>query len=503
MKKNILLITSDQQHFNTLGLFNKDIKTPNLDRLARKGVVFDRAYCSNPTCTPSRASIITGLYPSQHGAWTLGTKLSEDIPTIGDIMHKNGMKTALIGKAHFQPLASTDEYPSLEAYPILQDLEFWKKFNDNEKSWYGFDHCELARNHTDEPHVGQHYALWLEEKGCTNWRDYFRKPTGKREHVSMDVWDIPEEYHYDNWIAERSNAMLEKYTKEDKPFFLWSSFFDPHPDYIVPEPFYSMYDPDQLDMDFLVEGELDDKPEFFRLTQEEKDQFEAYRETGYAIHGMHPHIKNHALLRKQKAVYYGMITMMDKYIGKILDKVDELGIAENTLIVFTSDHGHFIGQHGLSAKGPFMYEDMIKIPMIVSGKEIPEGTVNHAMLSLVDLAPTFLDYLGIQIPAYMTGKNQLEVWENKKTMVRDHIICEDHHEPTTIHLKTYVNQRYKITVYFGSKEGELYDLKEDPKELKNLWKLPEYKGLKDDLIFRYIWAELGKEVMWMPRIADA
>ena len=117
---NILLITSDQQHFNTLGCLNPEVRTPNLNRLAREGTLFTRAYCPNPTCTPTRASMITGKYPSQHGAWSLGTKLPESELTVGEIFSKAGYRTALVGKAHFQPLASTEEYPSLESYPIMQ-----------------------------------------------------------------------------------------------------------------------------------------------------------------------------------------------------------------------------------------------------------------------------------------------------------------------------------------------------------------------------------------------
>ena len=151
--RNVLLITSDQQHWMTLGINNPEISTPNLDRLAAEGTVFDRAYTVNPTCTPTRASIITGKYPSQHGAWSLGTKLPEWEMTVGDLLQSAGLRTALVGKAHFQPLKGTPEYPSLESYPVMQDLEFWRRFYG---PFYGFEHVELARNHTDEAHVGQH-----------------------------------------------------------------------------------------------------------------------------------------------------------------------------------------------------------------------------------------------------------------------------------------------------------------------------------------------------------
>src|SRR5690606_19266611 len=137
------------------------------------------------------------------------------------------------------------------------------------------------------------------------------------------------------------------------------------------------------------------------------------------------------------------ISLMDKYIGKILDKLDELGIADNTIIVFTSDHGHFFGQHGLQYKGGFHYEDLIKVPFIVRYPEkVPAGRVSESMQSLVDLAPTFLSMAGISIPPQMTGVDQTQVWEGEEEQARDHIICEFRHEPTTIHQKTYVNERY-------------------------------------------------------------
>jgi len=199
-----------------------------------------------------------------------------------------------------------------------------------------------------------------------------------------------------------------------------------------------------------------------------------------------------------------MISCMDKYIGRILDKLDELGLADNTVVVFTTDHGHFFGQHGLQFKGGFHYEDLIKLPFIVRYPgHVPAGRISTAIQSLVDLAPTFLSLAGIPIPHHMTGIDQSEVWKGTKSSVRDHAIVEFRHEPTTIHQKTYVNERYKLTVYYNQTYGELFDLQEDPGEIRNLWDEPEYAELKSELLLKYIWAELGKESMPMPRIWGA
>lgn len=500
-KPNILLITSDQQHWNTIGAFNSEIATPNLDRLVRSGTTFDRAYCANPTCTPTRASIVTGRYPSQHGAWTLGTKLSESEVTVGELLSADGYTTALVGKAHFQPLATSVEYPSIEAYPVLQDLDFWRTFSG---PFYGFDQVELARNHTSEPHVGQHYALWLEEKGCENWREYFQPPTGSLDPHARHRWSIPEEYHYDAWIAERSRAVIQQAHDDGSPFFLWSSFFDPHPPYLVPEPWDSLYDPELLTIPAGIPGEHGNNPPHFGLTQLDAPDFSDWAESGHGIQGFRSHRLADREHQQSVATYYAMISLMDKYIGTILDKLDELGIAEETLVVFTTDHGHFFGQHGLQAKGAFHYEDLIRVPLIVSMPgTVPEGRRSSAIQSHVDLAPSFLAFADVDTPREMTGVAQASVWQGDSSSARDHAVCEFHHEPSTVNLRTYVNERYKVTVYQGQEYGELFDLVEDPGEFRNLWDDPEHSELKMRLLVRYIWAELGKEPMWMPRVALA
>jgi arylsulfatase A-like enzyme len=500
-KTNILLITSDQQHWITLGVQNPEIKTPNLDRLANSGTLFERAYTVNPTCTPTRASIITGLYPSQHGAYSLGTKLPETVHTVGEDFNKNGYRTALIGKAHFQQLLDHPEYRSLESNPLQQDLDFWRNFKG---PFYGFDHVELARNHTDEYHVGQHYAIWMEEKGFKDWKKCFFKPGGtadKQEHT----WNIPEEYHYDTWIAERTNVMLEEYKNNGDNFFLWASFLDPHPSYLVPEPWDKMYDPEKLTIPEGFEGEHEQNPPHLQLTQQENPDFSVYQEEGgNCCHGFASHLVTKDKKAKNMAIYYGMVSLMDKYIGKILDKLDELDLAKNTLIVFTTDHGHFYGQHGLTAKGAFHYDDLIKIPFIAKlpGK-IPAGDRNKTLQSIVDLAPTFLSYAGIEIPFGMTGLDQQAVWNGDSSGARNHVIVENHHQPTTVHAKTYITNQYKITVYCNQTYGELFDMEHDPEENSNLWDNPEYATIKADLLCKFLHGEMEKESTWMPRVWGA
>jgi arylsulfatase A-like enzyme len=513
--KNILFITTDQQHWSAMGYLNPEVRTPNLDRLVAKGTAFHRAYTVNPTCTPTRASWITGMYPSQHGAYSLGTKLPEEVPTIGDYLAEAGYRRALVGKAHFQPLRATEEFPSLESYPILHNLDFWKSFNG---PFYGFDHVELARNHTDEAHVGQHYALWMESKGCDTWRDYFvptlprqtdpNDPLIESNHRSPapgEPWEIPEELHYNAWISERTNALMEEYAEAEEPFFLWASYFDPHPSYMVPEPYASMYDPATVTVPEAKEGEFNDKPPYFRRALEESPDFSDFAEPGgNGIHGAGSHIRSRERKAKDIATMYGMMTMLDTYIGKIIDKLETLGLAEETLICFTTDHGDFWGQHGLVAKAIHHYEDLLRVPLVVSMPgTIPEGVISDSLQSTVDLAPTFMSFAGLDVPGTMSGIDEKDVWTGASETIRDHVMVENQHQPTTMNLRTFINQNYKMTIHYRREYGELYDLAADPGEMVNLWDSPNHTDIKSELLLEFLYGEMAKAPLPMPRISGA
>lgn len=501
-RPNILLITSDQQHHSALGSVNDRIQTPALDRLAREGTRFGRAYCPSPVCTPSRASIITGMYPSLHGAWTIGVKLDESIPTVGGYLSAAGYQTSLIGKAHFQPLASTEEETSIEAQPTLRDLDFWRSFHG---PWYGFDHVETARMHADEYHVGGHYAIWMEEHGLTDWADYFQPLPGEtNDHADEYSWRLPEELHYTTWTGERTVAAIERAVDADEPFFTWASFHDPHPPYLVPEPWASMYDPADMEPGTLLPGELDVMPRHFGLTQETSPDFSSWMESGFANHGFRSHLVSDEELRKNMAVYYGMVSFMDQQIGRILDALDRLGVADNTLVVFSTDHGHFLGQHGLHHKGAFHYEDLIRIPFLA---KLP-GTVasdrtSTAIQNLVDLAPTFLSLAGCPIPGMMQGVDQLPAWSEGGLPARSWSLTENRHQPNVLNVRTLVTENAKVTVYRGSEDGELFDLVTDPDERRNLWNEPSAADLKSHMLLRFEQAEMEREPTRYPRIAHA
>ncbi len=508
-RPNILLITTDQQHYSTLGTINDRIHTPNLDRLCAAGTRFDRAYCPNPVCTPSRASIITGMMPSHHGAWTIGVRLDPETPTVGGLLSQAGYATSLIGKAHFEPLGGP---VSLEKQPELRDIAFWRGFTG---PYYGFDHVELVRCHTDESHVGQHYAAWLEDQGLSDWRDYFQPLPN---HVSSKAprlsdagpgftradraWALPEDLHYTRWITDRSLAAIDRAGAEGKPFFLWTSFPDPHPPCTVPEPWASMYDPADMQPGTLAPGEHDLNPPHFGMTQTENPDFGDWH-VPHTAHGCQSHLYPEEELRKDMAVYYGMISFMDQQIGRLLDHLDAQGLTENTLIVFTTDHGHFLGQHGLIAKGPFHYEDMLRVPFIASWPgRIPRGAQSGAIQSLVDLTPSFLHATGAGPHDIYQGVSQLETWCGGDP-ARDFAICENRHNPQMPHAVTYVEQDAKITIYRTADYGELFDLTSDPSEIRNLWSDPTAADLKGRLLHGMAQGFLRQEPTRHQRVAGA
>ena len=204
------------------------------------------------------------------------------------------------------------------------------------------------------------------------------------------------------------------------------------------------------------------------------------------------------------ATYYGMTSLLDANVGRMLQVLDETGLAARTLVVFTSDHGHFLGQHGLIAKGPFHYEDLIRVPMIVRQPgTVPPGRVSAAVQSLVDYPSTFLAAAGGDVPSVMQGVSQWDVWRGAAAAAREWALVENRHNPTTVHLRTLVTDRYKLTVYRGSDDGELFDLEADPGETVNRFRDPGYAAVRARLAHRFLQAEMERESSPMPRVAGA
>ncbi len=245
------------------------------------------------------------------------------------------------------------------------------------------------------------------------------------------------------------------------------------------------------------------RPTFRRTQEPGRDWWLEVCEGEGVIHGGHSHLTDPDELRKDIATYYGMVSFMDEHIGRILEALDRLGLAENTLVVFTTDHGHFLGQHGLMAKAIHMYEDLIRIPWIVRWPgRVPAGCVSVTLQNLVDLAPTFLAAAGVEIPGRMTGLNLLPDWCDGRP-VRAWSITENHNGRRRFHMRTFVNSRYKLTIYRQGSDGEFFDLERDPSETRNLWSDRASQTAKAQVMDAFLRATLQTEPERMPRIAGA
>lgn len=475
---NILLITTDQQRWDTLGRLNPAIQTPNLDHLAARGILFEKAYTVNPVCTPSRCTMLTGQYPSRHGCYHVGTKLPEAYqPTIASQLHNAGYFTGLLGKAHFQPCHDST---SFEAAPNIHNLDF---FRDWSGPYYGFEHAKLVIGHTSEPHgCGMNYGAWLTEQGV-DLKKYF----GIHPYTQYGKWELPAELHGSRWVAEETIAAVDLAQSQNKPFFLWASFQDPHNPYVTPEPWASMYAPAEVPKPALAPDTPQNKPPFYATLP--KGEFYGddpdLQDRGWGDCRIQPEL-NPENIQQVRAAYFGMVSLMDHHVGCILDGLAQRNLLDETLIVFTTDHGDYLGDHGLWGKGLPTYESMQRIPFIVSYPNCQTpGRHSTALQSLVDLEATFLNAAGLPATTSSQGTIQTPAWLNANSKVRDHAFLEFRPSQGNFKQHTWVTDRYKLVRYRNREYGELYDTAEDPLQRHNLFDDPAYRTIRDELLERF------------------
>jgi arylsulfatase A-like enzyme len=471
---NILIITTDQQRTDSLSCYGSTFtQTPNLDRLGTEGAVCERAYCTNPVCTPARASIFTGQYMSRHGAWNVGLNVPEDVVMISHRLDRLGFRTHYIGKAHFQAFGGTPE-------ETLEPVRGWERHYPAFRGpYYGFETVELALGHVTYGLAG-HYGAWVRSRVS---EEQFQLLTQARRRGSLDFggnahdWDIPLWLHNSVWTADHTIEFLRTHDAR-RPFLLAVGFQDPHHPHGVPVAFEERVDPKAVPLPRYAEGELEDKPSHFRIAH--RGQLEGSEFRGdYWVAGQ-GRGADFAQVSEQdarwgRAYYYTMVKLIDQQMGRILDGLDEQGLAENTLVIFTTDHGELLGDHGLWMKGPFHYEELVRIPMLLRWPEgIPGRQRVRGLISQVDLVPTILAAAGQEVPAEIDGVDTLPLLRGEVEAVRDATIIECTDDPRNLRLKTVVTADRKLTVYHGQSFGELYDLQADPGEVKNLWDTPVY-----------------------------
>lgn len=432
-RPNILIIHADQHRADCLGAYgNTDIRTPNIDALGNEGVRYDRSYCPFPVCTPSRYSLLCGQYVHQHLGWTNRSTLPPGIPTFPRVLRDAGYHTRAVGKMHFTP--------------TYLDV--------------GFE--EMTLSEQDGPgRFDDDYHRWLRDEGLIDRIDLVDQRREYREQASGEYWstfgamtsDLDEEHHSTTWIAERAMESLEDWSSGGN--LLMVGFIKPHHPFDPPAPWDSLYDPDSLE---LLPG-----------WTETPASCDLERSAGYFPHaGL-----TETSLRRVMASYYASISQIDHHVGRFIARLKEQDAYDNTLIVYTSDHGDYMGYHHLLLKGNYMYEPLVRVPLLIKyPNQLGGGTASDALVNNIDLAPTLLSATGSDVPACMQGHN----------------LADEEHRREFVFAEGWGGGEYmvrstsrKLLACRESGASQFFDLEDDPYELINRIDDPGYAAEIDTM----------------------
>ncbi len=464
-RPNILLILTDQHRYDTLGCYGAEIcQTPHLDGLAARGVRFDRAYTATVPCSPSRAALFTGVYPHKNHVRVNNQEVNPHIPNLATELSAAGYNLGYAGKWHVdEPKVATDhgfegkDFPGY-GYPIYKGMLEGFRFGPPRDSEGATAHYETYLKSHDLPLpkiLDAHYGDNPGKQG--------------QEMYALHSGGI--ESSFEAMVAEDTidllRSMQQRRQESGEPFFIWANFWGPHTPCLIPDPYYSMYDPASIPVEPSFEETWARKPFVQQLVE---------RYWG---------LSNGGWLRWREIVarYWGYVTMIDDLIGMILAELEALGCADTTLVVFSTDHGDNMGAHRLIEKGPFTYEQCYRLPMIVADPGcVAPGSVCEEFVYLQDLYPTFLELAGRPSPTEPDTLSILDQIQGKGGSTgRESVYAQFfaqlfHYEQRMIRTRTHK------FVYNHSDIGELYDLVNDPWEMHNLFGLPELKELQDDLM---------------------
>jgi arylsulfatase A-like enzyme len=471
-RPNFLLILSDQLRADALGCYgNAIVQTPNLDRLAQSGVVYEQCIVTQPTCTPSRASILTGCYPSALRTRMVGCRTPDDPRFVTHALAQAGYHTASIGKIHLRPQA---EEPA--AIAATRDA-------DGIYNYYGFQEIELVNGHGDKC-FGPSYTPWLEAQMTGAIRAEQRQPR-RYAHGTQDTYayDLPLAVHPTTYIGDRAVDFLKR--TGDEPFFLHVSFPDPHQPFCVPEPYADMYRAEEMPPP-LPPLDIATLPPWYgeaytgkgspcvldppgarvdRVTGTKPDNYQRYTVADF---------------QQTKAIYYGMISLLDDAIGRILHTLHETGLDRNTVVLFMADHGEYLGDYGLTGKG-LLFDCALRVPLLIAGPHIQGGRRMADIASTVDIAPTLLDLANVSEPEGVQGLSMGPQLIGNRTPVRQGAITENDDDFVPMRARALTTNDWKIVRYGGTPLGELYDRLADPDEQHNLWNNPVYKEIQANL----------------------
>lgn len=395
----------------------------------------------------------TGMHPRNHGLWTNGLLLPQLPLTLAEHLRQQGFATASIGKIHFTPCGGdVDSWESRKRFADMDDAY------EDTGPYAGFDHVELMRGHGAQPTA--HFGSWFFKNGGTTEMLAFDRDEGI--HDFSCVRKIPPALHPSSFVAERSCAMLEKYATGNRPFFLHVGIPDPHHPYDPPEAEAAAVDAAHEPAPLLREGELADRPAHYAARRDG-----AYGRKGISNNTAHPGGESRENTATLRARTTAMVNLLDKAVGRILQTLEDRGLAENTLVVFTSDHGDALGDHGLWGKGPYYYRSVINTPLIFKGPGIATG-VSQKLISDVDLAPTLCEAVGASPLPFADGISVLPHLHDPTKSTREVALVEHRngfgeHDIASMALVT----ESSTYVRYQSGEEELNDLDQDPNEFVN------------------------------------
>lgn len=482
---NILFITSDQQRADCYGFAGRRVKTPHLDQLCREGTHFSACITPNLVCQPSRASMLTGMLPLTHGVIDNGIDLPQQTGERGfaGALNAVGYDTAFIGKAHFAtantfvPTGSGECLKSSEQYPMS-----WNG------PYMGFQHVELSSLGHIFPHQppgnplqGRHYERWLYSRGVPQEVFNLWKTATRPNPGAAQTWSsaLPAGWNSSTWCADRSIDYLRSRSAA-KPFCMWASFPDPHHPFDCPEPWSGLHHPDEVDLPRAPHKDLDVRPWWHRASLENPPAGGDEASRKFRSMLSRSPDQSEAQLRDMTSNYYGMISLIDHNVGRILSTLKDLGVEEDTLIVYSSDHGDLLGDHGLYLKGPTPYEGLLRVGMIMKGPGIPEGAQIADPVSTLDLAATFADVAGTALAPEAQSRSLLPVAAREATreVAYSEWYVNEGRCGVPLELHTVRTRDWKCTVEQRSGVGEMYDLREDPDEMRNLYDEPAAAAMR-------------------------
>jgi arylsulfatase A-like enzyme len=504
VRRGVVMIMCDQLPAHLLGYAgHRQVSTPNIDGLARRSQRFDRAYAANPTCMPNRATVFSGRWPSSHGTRTNGLPLSPQVRLFTHELARHGWATSAAGKLHFQnmgwpwepeevgEISSRDPRqldPEAVAAQMLVADEGWDRFElldahrrhrvELPSPYYGFDRVDLVVGHGDRP--SGHYHWWAAEQGVDLDALGGYDNAANRLAGWVEVWRsrIPVEAHPTTYTADRTIEQIRSGAAGDRPFFVFCSFPDPHHPFCPPDPYFDHHHPGDISLPATFDPGVD---RHVNPTAHVAAMFAQRGRPRYPTAAWAP---DETQLRASLAAQYGQVELLDDAIGRVLDTLVELGIEDEVAVVFTSDHGDMMGEHGLLLKHAVHYEACTRVPLLV---HVPgaEPSCSRELVSSADIAATVLELADIAAPVGMQGRALLGGGTR-----RDALVVEEEHLfgiedlPGPIQIRSLVVDGHRLTHYQNGSGGELYIHDDDPEELVNRYDDPAYRSLRGELYQR-------------------